>query len=128
MLVYQSELNLSHLLQPESTLTEKQRCNLPHSLEYYTYANYLAYVLFPPLYIAGPILTFNNFVWQVLCSPSVVASQFNSVIFAAAPTSGYSTTDTHELPDAIPHQPSDHGSHTPLHVHGRNQRHKSLAG
>lgn len=55
-----------HLPQPEPTLTEKQRSTLPHSLEHYTYANYLAYVLFPPLYIAGPILTFNNFMWQVL--------------------------------------------------------------
>ncbi|KAF8442088.1 MBOAT, membrane-bound O-acyltransferase family-domain-containing protein [Boletus edulis BED1] len=50
---------------PETILTEKQRCTLPHPLEYYTYANYLAYVLFPPLYIAGPILTFNNFMWQL---------------------------------------------------------------
>lgn len=65
-MIYRSEWHPAHILQPESTLTEKQRSNLPHSLEYYTYANYLAYVLFPPLYIAGPILTFNNFVWQVL--------------------------------------------------------------
>ncbi|KAF9223226.1 MBOAT-domain-containing protein [Gyrodon lividus] len=50
---------------PESALTEKQRASRTHSLEYYTYANYLAYVLFPPLYIAGPILTFNNFMWQL---------------------------------------------------------------
>ncbi|KAF8556486.1 MBOAT-domain-containing protein [Imleria badia] len=56
---------LPHPPVPESTLTEKQRCTLPHSLEHYTYANYLAYVLFPPLYIAGPILTFNNFMWQL---------------------------------------------------------------
>ncbi|KAI9460293.1 MBOAT, membrane-bound O-acyltransferase family-domain-containing protein [Boletus coccyginus] len=56
---------LPHPLVPESTLTEKQRSTFPHSLEHYTYANYLAYVLFPPLYIAGPILTFNNFMWQL---------------------------------------------------------------
>ncbi|KAG9310440.1 MBOAT, membrane-bound O-acyltransferase family-domain-containing protein [Chiua virens] len=54
-----------HLSEPESTLTEKQRSASPHSLDHYTYANYLAYVLFPPLYIAGPILTFNNFMWQL---------------------------------------------------------------
>lgn len=27
--------------------------------------NYIAYVLYPPLYIAGPIMTFNDFMWQV---------------------------------------------------------------
>ncbi|KAN0092559.1 MBOAT, membrane-bound O-acyltransferase family domain containing protein [Tylopilus felleus] len=56
---------LPHPPVPDSALTEKQRCALPHSLEHYTYANYLAYALFPPLYIAGPIVTFNNFMWQL---------------------------------------------------------------
>ncbi|KAG1736348.1 MBOAT, membrane-bound O-acyltransferase family-domain-containing protein [Suillus lakei] len=45
--------------------TEKQRANTPLPLEDYTYRNYIAYVLYPPLYIAGPILTFNNFIWQL---------------------------------------------------------------
>ncbi|KAI6099795.1 MBOAT, membrane-bound O-acyltransferase family-domain-containing protein [Pisolithus sp. B1] len=45
--------------------TQKERINTPHPLEVYTYANYLAYVLFPPLYIAGPILTYNDFLWQL---------------------------------------------------------------
>lgn len=48
-----------------STSTEKQRANTPLPLEDYTYQNYIAYVLYPPLYIAGPILTFNNFMWQL---------------------------------------------------------------
>lgn len=48
-----------------STSTEKQRANTPLPLEDYTYRNYIAYVLYPPLYIAGPILTFNNFMWQL---------------------------------------------------------------
>jgi D-alanyl-lipoteichoic acid acyltransferase DltB (MBOAT superfamily) len=61
-----SDACLNILSQPESTLTEKERAAKVHPLEYYTYANYIAYVLFPPLYIAGPILTFNNFMWQVL--------------------------------------------------------------
>ncbi|KAG2073070.1 MBOAT-domain-containing protein [Suillus decipiens] len=50
-----------------STSTEKQRANTPLPLEDYTYRNYIAYVLYPPLYIAGPILTFNNFMWQLRC-------------------------------------------------------------
>ncbi|KAJ8588133.1 MBOAT-domain-containing protein [Rhizopogon salebrosus TDB-379] len=48
-----------------STSTEKQRANTPLPLEDYTYRNYISYVLYPPLYIAGPILTFNNFMWQL---------------------------------------------------------------
>ncbi|BEI85833.1 hypothetical protein CcaverHIS002_0601200 [Cutaneotrichosporon cavernicola] len=31
----------------------------------YSLVNYLAYTLYPPLYIAGPIMTFNDFVWQL---------------------------------------------------------------
>lgn len=48
-----------------AVLTEKQRTTQTHSLDTYTFWNYLAYVLYPPLYIAGPIMTFNDFMWQV---------------------------------------------------------------
>jgi hypothetical protein len=33
--------------------------------EEYNYVNYIAYCLYPPLYVAGPIMTFNDFMWQV---------------------------------------------------------------
>ncbi|GFZ47191.1 Glycerol uptake protein 1 [Saitozyma sp. JCM 24511] len=33
--------------------------------EDYSLINFLAYCLYPPLYIAGPIITFNDFVWQL---------------------------------------------------------------
>lgn len=49
-------------------MLDKQRPRVPHSLEFYSFANYLAYVLYPPLYIAGPIMTFNDFTWQVKLS------------------------------------------------------------
>lgn len=49
-------------------MLDKQRPRVPHSLEFYSFANYLAYVLYPPLYIAGPIMTFNDFIWQVRLS------------------------------------------------------------
>ncbi|KAH9948606.1 MBOAT-domain-containing protein [Amylocystis lapponica] len=48
-----------------SVLTEKQRCITSHPLGAYSYKNYIAYVLYPPLYIAGPIVTFNDFIWQL---------------------------------------------------------------
>ena len=31
----------------------------------YGMASYLAYVLYPPLYVAGPVLTFNGFASQL---------------------------------------------------------------
>lgn len=64
-------------------LSEKQRKALAHPLEMYSFINYLAYVLYPPLYIAGPIITFNDFMWQVrlpnlatcaVCSSAFIAS------------------------------------------------------
>ncbi|EMD33382.1 hypothetical protein CERSUDRAFT_108172 [Gelatoporia subvermispora B] len=48
----------------EGVLTEKQRTT-PHPLAEYTYKHYIAYALYPPLYIAGPIITFNDFIWQL---------------------------------------------------------------
>ncbi|KAG6885635.1 hypothetical protein C0993_012053 [Termitomyces sp. T159_Od127] len=30
----------------------------------YTFLNYLSYALYPPLYLAGPIMTFNDYLWQ----------------------------------------------------------------
>ena len=45
--------------------TEKLRVTVPHGDEHFSALNYVAYVLYPPLYIAGPIMTFNDFMWQV---------------------------------------------------------------
>jgi D-alanyl-lipoteichoic acid acyltransferase DltB (MBOAT superfamily) len=46
-------------------LTQKQRTTTSHPLAAYSFRNYLAYVLYPPLYIAGPIMSFNDWMWQV---------------------------------------------------------------
>ena len=52
-------------------LDYRGRVKTPVSREQYTFVNYLAYCLYPPLYTAGPIITFNDFTWQVCsyCSP-----------------------------------------------------------
>ncbi|KAF8602869.1 MBOAT-domain-containing protein [Ceratobasidium sp. AG-I] len=50
--------------EPSSSMTHKQRIATSHSMETYSFANFLAYVLYPPLYIAGPIMSFNDFMWQ----------------------------------------------------------------
>ncbi|KAI0788249.1 MBOAT-domain-containing protein [Fomes fomentarius] len=46
-------------------LTDKQRPRVNHDLDTYSYFNYIAYAIYPPLYIAGPIMTFNDFMWQL---------------------------------------------------------------
>ncbi|KAI1792160.1 MBOAT-domain-containing protein [Ganoderma leucocontextum] len=50
---------------PETSLSDKHRPRVNHSLDTYSYLNYIAYALYPPLYIAGPIMTFNDFMWQL---------------------------------------------------------------
>ncbi|KAK9473288.1 MBOAT, membrane-bound O-acyltransferase family-domain-containing protein [Dipodascopsis tothii] len=48
----------------EKKLTEKERVELPSPRQEYHFANYLAYLLYTPLYIAGPIVTFNDYLYQ----------------------------------------------------------------
>jgi D-alanyl-lipoteichoic acid acyltransferase DltB (MBOAT superfamily) len=48
-----------------TALSHKQRQNTAHPKEMYTFVNYVSYALYAPLYIAGPIMTFNDWLWQV---------------------------------------------------------------
>ncbi|KAL1732281.1 MBOAT, membrane-bound O-acyltransferase family-domain-containing protein [Schizophyllum commune] len=47
-----------------SPLDDRQRTRVSHPREVYGFVNYLTYILYAPLYIAGPIMTFNDFMWQ----------------------------------------------------------------
>lgn len=55
--------------QVTTAANERNRTIMPHPEAVYNIWNYITYVLYPPLYIAGPIMTFNDFMWQV-CPPS----------------------------------------------------------
>ncbi|KAF8533912.1 glycerol:H+ symporter [Trichophaea hybrida] len=46
-------------------IDEHDRIDTPAKVEDYSLLNYLAYILYTPLYLAGPILTFNDFVHQL---------------------------------------------------------------
>ncbi|GJJ08164.1 hypothetical protein Clacol_002372 [Clathrus columnatus] len=46
-------------------LSSKDRAKTPHDLELYNFTNYIVYVLYTPLFIGGPIMTFNDFIWQL---------------------------------------------------------------
>jgi D-alanyl-lipoteichoic acid acyltransferase DltB (MBOAT superfamily) len=48
-----------------SDLSERDRVNMPAPASaYVSFRTYVAYVLYPPLYLAGPILTFNDYISQ----------------------------------------------------------------
>lgn len=51
--------------EPSSSMSHKQRVSTSHPLEVYSLTNFLVYVVYPPLYIAGPIMSFNDFMWQL---------------------------------------------------------------
>lgn len=48
----------------DTHLTERERLDAPLSLNEYCFKNYLSYLLYTPLYIVGPIITFNDFMYQ----------------------------------------------------------------
>lgn len=56
-----STLELSPL---DLTLNEKARLVAPHPLNDYSLVHYIAYVTYTPLFIAGPIITFNDYLYQ----------------------------------------------------------------
>lgn len=63
------------LCQPESAAlaapTERARAATSHPLTSYSFMLYLAYALYPPLYLAGPIMTYNAFLSQLYSPPTV---------------------------------------------------------
>jgi len=46
-------------------LGDKERPKTFHSLDIYSFTHYISYALYSPLYLAGPIITFNDFMWQL---------------------------------------------------------------
>ncbi|MCJ1461572.1 glycerol transporter [Pseudocyphellaria aurata] len=48
-----------------ANLSERDRVAVPAKSQDYSFRNYLAYTLYAPLYLAGPIVTFNDYISQV---------------------------------------------------------------
>lgn len=48
-----------------ANLSERDRVAVPAKPQDYSFRNYLAYTLYAPLYLAGPIVTFNDYISQV---------------------------------------------------------------
>ncbi|KAJ9479482.1 Membrane-bound O-acyltransferase GUP1 [Pseudozyma hubeiensis] len=56
---------MSETLREGKEATYQERTRLTRHLEEYSLGNYLLYILYPPLFIAGPIMTFNDFTHQL---------------------------------------------------------------
>ncbi|KAJ1501163.1 glycerol transporter [Coelomomyces lativittatus] len=54
------------------------RNELPHVVSEYSWTHYFVYLMYPPLYFAGPIMSFNQFLSQVQ-HPYVLSSQIRKV-------------------------------------------------
>lgn len=48
----------------ELTDNERKRLDTPFPLSDYSYANYFSYLFYAPLFIGGPIITFNDYLFQ----------------------------------------------------------------
>ncbi|KAI8074206.1 MBOAT, membrane-bound O-acyltransferase family-domain-containing protein [Gongronella butleri] len=57
-------------------LTDRDRIDLPCQAADYNYVAFLAYILYSPLYLSGPILTFNDFVSQMYVRSSNITRRF----------------------------------------------------
>ncbi|KAF2846038.1 glycerol:H+ symporter-like protein [Plenodomus tracheiphilus IPT5] len=58
-----------------SNLSERDRVTLPAKPTDYSFRNYFAYAMYSPLYLAGPILTFNDYISQCRYRPHSITSK-----------------------------------------------------
>ncbi|RDW56420.1 hypothetical protein BP5796_13169 [Coleophoma crateriformis] len=52
-----------------SDLSERDRIEFPADAKDYCYRNYIAYTIYGPLYLTGPIITFNDYISQLKYPP-----------------------------------------------------------
>jgi len=58
-----------------SNLSERDRVTIPARPTDFSFRNYFAYAMYSPLYLAGPILTFNDYISQVRYRPHSITNQ-----------------------------------------------------
>ncbi|MCJ1418627.1 glycerol transporter [Xylographa parallela] len=57
-----------------ANLSDRERVDTPARYQDYSFRNYLAYVLYSPLYLAGPIISFNDYISQAHYTPRSVTT------------------------------------------------------
>lgn len=55
-----------------ANLSERERITIPAAASDFTFRNYLAYAIYAPLYLTGPILTFNDYISQIRYRPASI--------------------------------------------------------
>ncbi|KAJ5037514.1 uncharacterized protein L3040_007688 [Drepanopeziza brunnea f. sp. 'multigermtubi'] len=55
-----------------ANLSERDRISIPASERDFSFRNYIAYAIYAPLYLTGPIITFNDFVSQLKYPPASI--------------------------------------------------------
>ncbi|KAK8072494.1 glycerol: H+ symporter [Apiospora saccharicola] len=55
-----------------SSLSERERVGIPAQAKDFSFRNYVAYAIYAPLYLAGPIMTFNDFISQLRYQPATI--------------------------------------------------------
>ncbi|KAK7425728.1 glycerol transporter [Neonectria magnoliae] len=55
-----------------ANLSEKDRVAIPADVQDFSFRNYMAYTIYAPLYLAGPILTFNDYIAQQKHRPATI--------------------------------------------------------
>ncbi|KAI1821021.1 MBOAT, membrane-bound O-acyltransferase family-domain-containing protein [Xylaria intraflava] len=53
-----------------SSLSERDRISIPAQSKDFSFRNYVAYAVYAPLYLAGPIITFNDYISQLRYKPA----------------------------------------------------------
>jgi protein-cysteine N-palmitoyltransferase HHAT len=57
-----------------ANLSERDRVSTPASAHDFNFRNYLAYTIYAPLYLTGPIITFNDFISQQRYQPATLSA------------------------------------------------------
>ncbi|KAH8813058.1 glycerol:H+ symporter-like protein [Xylogone sp. PMI_703] len=55
-----------------SNLSERDRISIPADAKNYSFRNYFAYAIYAPLYLTGPIMTFNEYISQAKYAPRTI--------------------------------------------------------
>ncbi|RYC59965.1 hypothetical protein CHU98_g6245 [Xylaria longipes] len=53
-----------------SSLSERDRVSIPAQAKDFSFRNYVAYVIYAPLYLTGPVITFNDYISQLRHKPA----------------------------------------------------------
>lgn len=72
-MVYANDIKKKQL--DPSNLSERDRVSIPAKASDFSFRNYFAYTMYSPLYLAGPIVTFNDYMSQLRYRPHSITTK-----------------------------------------------------